>query len=771
MDRQTSIAGIELVRVRFVANGVVQGVGFRPFVYRIATSLGLAGHVNNSPDGVVIEIEGTPASIAEFEMRLGTGAPPPAKIVSLISNRLGVTGENGFRIKSSRHDSPASTLIAPDIATCDDCLSELFDPQDRRYHYPFINCTNCGPRYTIIRSIPYDRPFTSMSLFPFCPDCRREYDDPSNRRFHAQPNACPVCGPKVALSGTAGAIGIDDPISTAVDLLREGKILAIRGVGGYHLAVDATKDTAVRELRRRKGRAEKPLALMAPDLGAIERVCEISDTERELLLQPSRPIVLLRRREESRIGRSVAPGQRYLGYMLPYTPLHHLLLRGNFDALLMTSGNYSEEPIAIGNDEARERLAGMADHFLTHDREILQRCDDSIMRVQHHQPRVIRRSRGMVPLPIKLRRPTMRPILAVGGELKNCIALSRGNEVFLSQHIGDLDNPSAFQFFEASVAHLSSILQIKPELIAYDLHPDYLSSQWAQRQPLPSVSVQHHHAHLASVLAENQYAGKAIGILLDGTGYGTDGTIWGGEILIGDAFSFERFAWFEPVPMPGAGMAISRPYRMAIAQLYHSFGENARNLDLPIIQNHIGELDLLAQMISKKINSPRTSSCGRLFDAVAAILGFDREIGYEAQAAIELEMICDRSIDRLSPLFQEAVEQSTVCSSIVTAPLIRAVVRQIESRRPVGQTAAEFHIALVELLVRSAVAARGKYDINTVALSGGVFQNSFLFEIMCDRLAQEEFTVLTHHQVPTNDGGLALGQIAVADAQIRQGGK
>ena len=757
-----------IVRQKIRINGIVQGVGFRPFVYRLAQECRIAGFVNNSSDGVLIEAEGTPEALATFRERLRSEAPPLSHIVEFDFEELPPRGDTQFVIQQSRRDSTPVTLISPDVATCDDCLRELFDPNDRRYRYPFINCTNCGPRYTIVYTIPYDRGNTSMRVFPMCPECEREYHDPANRRFHAQPNACPKCGPQVTLHDRRGReIAVDAPVEKAVELLRAGHILAIRGLGGFHLAVDAHNDAAVRELRRRKGRAEKPFAMMAPDIESIETFCLVSETERELLQQITRPIVLLRARENHTIAPSVAPNNRYLGFMLPYTPLHHLLLRGHFDALVMTSGNFTEEPIAIGNDEALERLAHLADYFLLHNREILQRCDDSIARVAAGKPRVIRRSRGYVPAPVFLKTPTRRRILGCGGELKNTIALSRGDTVFFSQHIGDLDNPAALTFFENSIAHLQRILEIEPEIIAYDLHPEYLSTKWALAQELPKIGVQHHHAHLAAVMAENGVEERTIGIILDGTGYGADGTIWGGEVLIGDAGGFVRFAYLEPVPLPGGEAAIRQPWRMAVSYLYATFGEALWDLPLPLLQTISEEKrHILVQMIDKRLNAPLTSSCGRLFDGVSALLGIRDEINYEAQAAIELEMHIDEDVD---DFYSDALPARMAKGALDWRPLIRALVEDVQRSEPVGRMAAHFHRTLAELFIRAAEHAREATGLCRVGLSGGVYQNKYFFEYMVQRLQDEDFDVLTHSQLPTNDGGLALGQIVIANAKIEHG--
>lgn len=753
-----------LRREKIRVNGIVQGVGFRPFVYRLAKECQLGGYVNNNSDGVLIEVEGTSESLAQFHRRFREEAPPLSRIVDLTVEEIAPQGEVSFSIIASRRDSRPSTFISPDVSVCADCLAELFDPTNRRYRYPFINCTNCGPRYTIVQRIPYDRPNTSMRVFPMCPACEQEYHDPANRRFHAQPNACPQCGPQVTLRDRTGKrMDTDDPIGAAVALLQQGKILAIRGLGGFHLAVDAHNDEAVQELRRRKGRAEKPFALMAPNLASVEKFCFVSSRERELLQQQTRPIVLLKKRSQHDLALSVAPGHRYWGFMLPYTPLHYLLLRDNFEALVMTSGNYSEEPIAIGNEEALERLAPLADHLLLHNREILQRCDDSIVRFAANTPRLIRRSRGYVPAPVFLVKPTCRRVLACGGELKNTIALSRGNAVFFSQHIGDLDNPAALEFFENSVTHLQKILEIKPELIAHDLHPEYLSTKWAlQQERLRRRGVQHHHAHLVSVMSENSIEEKTIGLILDGTGYGTDGTIWGGEVLIGDARSFERFAWLQPVALPGGEAAIRQPWRMALSYLFAAFGDRLFDLSLPFLRHLRHEqIAVILQMIEKKVNSPLTSSCGRLFDAVAALLDIRREVNYEAQAAIELEMMADETDQKI---YTGAIPAKSTSGPIAVVPLIQKLVEDIRARTPKEGVAVRFHRTLGELFVEAARHAREVTSINRVGLSGGVYQNVFFFTNVVRRLQEEGFEVLTHRQVPTNDGGLALGQVVIADA-------
>ena len=541
------------VRKAIEVSGIVQGVGFRPYVYRLANECGLAGFIANTPAGVTIEVQGPAEKVAAFLERLPRETPPLARITSLAVQPRAANGEHAFRIVTTRLDRPPSALVSPDVAVCADCLREMLAPQDRRYRYPFINCTNCGPRFTILREIPYDRARTSMAVFPMCPACQAEYDDPASRRFHAQPNACWACGPRAELWDTGGRkIAADDPIQTAAELLEAGSIVAVKGLGGFHLACDAANSAAVERLRERKRRVEKPFAIMAPRLEAIETFCEVDAAARTLLASVERPIVLLPWKRGSRISSAVAPGQRYLGVFLPYTPLHHLLFAAHgFDALVMTSGNLSEEPIASDNAEAVRRLAGIADAFLVHNREIVRRCDDSVTRVAGGRPRQLRRSRGYVPAPIALERE-LPAVLAVGGELKNTVCIVRGDEAFLSQHIGDLENLESYKFFEEAVEHLQGILEIRPRILAHDLHPDYFSTRWALEQNgRERVAVQHHHAHAAACMAENHLDGRVIGIVLDGTGYGTDGAVWGGEVLLAGYADFERAAHFRYVPMPG----------------------------------------------------------------------------------------------------------------------------------------------------------------------------------------------------------------------------
>ncbi len=748
-------------------DGIVQGVGFRPFVYRLAKSLQLTGSVLNSNTGVLIEVEGAGENLAHFQNRLRQEMPPLAQILEISNREIPVKNDERFVILQSEHKGESSALISPDMSLCEDCLNELLSPADRRFRYAFLNCTNCGPRFTIISGIPYDRAKTSMKDFPMCDSCRKEYHDPTDRRFHAQPNACPVCGPQIQIYDREHRrVNTADPIKHTVTLLRSGRILAIRGLGGFHLVVDAKNAQAVELLRERKNRAEKPFALMAANADVVEKYCKITHREREALQQQTRPILLLQARPNTNLPKSIAPKSKYFGFMLPYLPIQHLLFYEDFQVLVMTSANITDEPIVINTEKAFEHLSGLADYFVVHNREILQRCDDSIAIIVAGQQRILRRSRGYVPAPVILKNETKACILAVGAELKNTVALSTGKRVMLSQHIGDLDNPEALKFFKESIDHLQTLLEIKPQHIACDKHPEYLSSKWAYEQFLmPKIEVQHHHAHLASVMAENENPRKTIGIILDGTGYGADGNIWGGEILVGDLKSVARYAWFEPLPLPGGEAAIKEPWRMGISYLRNAFGSAMLTLDLPIIHNiQPAEMTLLQQMLEKDINSPLTSGCGRLFDAVSAILDICPRITYEAQAAIELEMMVKTAIQR-NQAYPVRMEQNSGVISFV--PLLREVVNDKTQNVPNEQIAARFHVTLAEILISLAISARKDTGISQVGLSGGVFQNFTLFKYMVDRLRAEGFQVLTHAKVPPNDGGISLGQIAVANAQLQ----
>jgi hydrogenase maturation protein HypF len=636
----------------------------------------------------------------------------------------------------------------------------MFDPADRRYRYPFINCTNCGPRYTIIDDIPYDRPKTSMRHFTMCAACQAEYDNPLNRRFHAQPNACPVCGPQVGLwDSHRKEIGPGDPIAAAADLIRQGKIVAVKGLGGYHLAVDALNPAAVMRLRQRKLREEKPFAVMSPDLGAIKNYAAVDAEDEKLLLSIQRPIVLLRKKEPDRLAEEVAPRNPYVGAMLPYTPLHHLLLKHGFCALVMTSGNLSEEPIAIDNDDAFGRLAGIADYFLIHNRDIYLRSDDSVVRRAAGETRFLRRSRGYVPVPVFLKH-TLPPILACGAELKNTVCIAKGDKAFISQHIGDLENLATYEFFQKTVAHMQRILNVRPEVIACDLHPDYLSTRWADEQEaVPKVRVQHHHAHIVSGMAEHRLEGAVIGVACDGTGYGPDGTVWGGEVLVADAGGFERAAHLACVPMPGSAAAIKEPWRMAVSYLQDAFGAGLWGLDLPVLREAgPDKVRLMLEMAAKRLNSPLTSSLGRLFDGVAAIAGLRSRVTYEGQAAMELEMAAAAETESV---YDYAWEEGAPCR-ILPAPIIRGVVGDVGNGLAVAAISAKFHNTLILMFSDLCDMLRRQRGLNRVVLSGGVFQNARLMAGLIPALSARGFEVYSHRQVPANDGGIALGQALIA---------
>lgn len=746
---------MKIVRKKINVQGIVQGVGFRPFIYNLALSNKLTGFVANTPQGVIVEVEGVINQIDNFIDNIKLKAPTLSLITDVSFKEITPIKSVNFIIKDSSGCEFAATLISPDIAMCQDCLNELFDPDDRRFHYPFINCTNCGPRYTIIDNIPYDRHYTSMKNFKMCPDCQAEYDDPSNRRFHAQPNACPKCGPQVQLLDSKQNLqDVADMIMTTREKLKEEKIIAIKGFGGYHLAADATNNEIVQKLRKLKGRDKKPFALMVRNLKIAHQYCVISSKEEQSLQSPRAPIILLKKLSNCQIAESVAPGNDYLGIMLPYTPLHHVLFEDLDTPLIMTSANFSEEPICIDNDEAFERLNSIADYFLIHNRDIYLRSDDSVTIYLVNKLRYLRRSRGIVPQPIFVK-STGHSVLAVGGELKNTVCLLKDEKAFISQHIGDLENIEAYNFFKMTIEHLQRIFDIKPELIVHDLHPQYFSTKWAkEQQDIEIIAVQHHHAHLAACMAENQQTEPVIGIIMDGTGYGSDGTIWGGEILIGDYCNFDRFAHFEQMPLPGGDAAIKAPWRTAVSYLYKTFGSSIPNL--PFLENH--DIKPIIEMVEKNVNSPFTSSCGRFFDAVAAISGGRQIIRYEAQAAIEL-MQAFELID-VRP-FSFEIEQINGKRNILIQPIIRSLVRSIQNNESFSKISSRFHRTLVQIYLEIANEARSETGINDIALSGGVFQNMILFEHTILALEKANFRVYTHSQVPTNDGGISLGQAMI----------
>ena len=755
------------VRRQIEVSGIVQGVGFRPYVYRLATNRNLAGTIRNTSAGVTIEVQGAQHAVEDFVDCLPAEAPPLSRITSYVVHELACNDDVDFRIVHSHSGEEVLTLISPDVAICADCLRELFDPADRRYRYPFINCTNCGPRFTIVRCIPYDRPSTSMAVFPMCPECQAEYEDPLNRRFHAQPNACWECGPQIKLWDRSGRqVHCRDPLAEAVSALLAGSIVAVKGLGGFHLAADATSRAAVGLLRQRKRRVEKPFAIMVPDLASAKEICELDGAAHAVLESMQRPIVLRPKRVASSIPEEVAPFNRYLGVFLPYTPLHYLLLReGGFRALVMTSGNLSEEPIAIDNHEAVTRLNSLADYFLVHNRDILLRCDDSVVRTAGGITRQLRRSRGFVPVPVFLK-DEQPSVLAVGGELKNTICLTKGKHAFLSQHIGDLENAESYNFFGEAITHLKRILEIQPTVIAYDLHPDYFSTKWALEQDgAQLVGVQHHHAHIASCMAENHLEGPTIGFALDGTGCGTDGHIWGGEVLVADYRSFDRAAHFEYVPVPGGAAAIREPWRMAVSYLAHHFGRDFLQFNVPFIRTlDTTKTNLLLRMIEQKINSPLSSSCGRLFDAVAALIGIRQQVNYEAQAAIELEMAITDSSSRDGYPFEILPDGDA--SIIGTRPLFEAILHDLLRNAPLGEISRRFHNGLVNTFLGIAELVREKTSLNVACLSGGTFNNVYLSQQLESRLIEAGFKVFTHREVPSGDGGLSLGQAVVAAATV-----
>jgi len=746
--------------------GVVQGVGFRPFVHRLATQLGLSGFVLNTSGSVEIDIEGGAEQIKTFLLQLRTEAPAVAHIENISQQVAVVKNYPDFCIRESRTAAGEYQLVSPDIATCPDCLQEIFDPANRRYRYPFTNCTNCGPRFTIIEDIPYDRPLTTMRSFKMCPACQKEYDDPGDRRFHAQPNACPVCGPRLELVDAAGRKIPGDAINKTAQLLQQGKIIALRGLGGFQLACDATNPDAVQLLRERKHRPAKPFAVMLADMEAIKIHCRVTAAEETLLSSPAAPIALVAwNKAASEIAEIVAPGISYLGVMLPYTPLHHLLLRETGLPLVMTSGNLSEEPIAKDNDEALKRLQNIADYFLRHNREIYARYDDSVYIVENQRPAAVRRARGYAPYPIHLPFRT-RQILACGAELKNTFCLTRGNHAFISQHIGDMENAETLEHYENTVALYQKLFRIQPEIVACDLHPEYLPSKfavdYAVSHDLPLVKVQHHHAHIVSCMMENNSHEPVIGVAFDGVGYGTDGHIWGGEFLIADYHKFQRVGQLEYVPMPGGALAIKKPYRMALGHIISLLGKEFSLEGLPLAKLPAAELKIIKQQIEKGLNCPLTSSAGRLFDAVAAICGVCSEASYEAQAAIELEMLAPLHRRQSPGIYPYTIEKQNGVDLVRLAELIKMVISDVRNKTPVPQISLKLHNTVAEIAVEMCLKISRETGLKQVALSGGVFQNRLLLKLTCHKLKEAGFKVFTHHLVPCNDGGIALGQAVVA---------
>ncbi len=753
--------GLDLmVRARVRGEGIVQGVGFRPFVYSLATEYGLGGWVLNDGEGVLLEVEGPREQVQRFVDSLADSCPPVARLENLTTELLEPFGYRQFEIRQSRDAEHRSVLVSPDLAVCPQCLEELFCPTDRRFQYPFINCTNCGPRYTIILDLPYDRKATTMSAFTMCDACRREYESPADRRFHAQPNACADCGPCVSLLDSQGQrVPCDDPIGGAAQLLKEGKILAVKGLGGYHIACDATNQQVVAELRKRKSRPSKPFAVMCRDLATVRSTCVLGVQEEELLCSARAPIVLLQRRSENGLAPNVSPGQRCHGLMLPYTPLHHLLLRKCGKPLVMTSGNRRDEPIRFADDDAAKSLSDVVDYFLTHDRPIQVRCDDSVVRVFEREPLVLRRSRGYVPKPIELAFEAPH-VLASGADMKNTFCVTKGRRAFLSHYIGELSSPESIEALHEGVQHFLRVFDVRPSCVAHDAHPDYLSTGYALSFPTnQKVAVQHHHAHVASCLAEHKLDERVIGVVFDGAGYGTDGAVWGGEFLVCDLCQYERAAHLSYIPLPGGDAAAKEPWRMAVAYLWALLGDDVATSQL--VPEHIRHqpLEFVVHAIERGLNMPMTSSMGRLFDAVSALLGICEKASYEGEAAILLEMAAS-SHTRTEYPFDTDVNCAPM--QIDVRRTIEAVLRDKARGVAPDELAGRFHNTVAAIVQNVCRLLREGTGIGKVALSGGVFQNCLLLGKVTERLHSIGFAVLTHSEVPPNDGGIALGQAAIA---------
>ena len=748
------------------ARGVVQGVGFRPFVYGLALKYGLNGWVCNTSEDVRIEVEGTRETLDHFITSLEQEAPPLARIDSLSVSFGQPAGYSGFEIRPSVAHPGKYQLVSPDIATCSPCIDDIFTQGNRRRRYPFTNCTNCGPRFTIIKDIPYDRPLTTMSAFEMCPDCRREYEDPLDRRFHAQPNACPVCGPRLQLTDSRGdPVDCPDIIEKTADILREGGIVAIKGLGGFLLACNAENAEAVALLRRRKRRPSKPFAVMLKDITEVKKHCTLTNEEEKLLLSPQAPILLLPWNAGSSICGEVGPGLKYVGVMLPYTPLHHLIMRESGLPLVMTSGNISEEPIAGQNGEALRRLGGIADYFLLHNRDIHSTYDDSVTMVVDKTPQLIRRARGYAPYPIRLTFNAPQ-LLACGAEEKNTFCLTRDNHAFISQHIGDMENIETMQHYTRTVELYKQLFRISPEAIAHDMHPEYLPTKYAleeaQKHNLRAIPVQHHHAHIASCLADNGEEGSVIGVAFDGTGYGTDGKIWGGEFLVADCKSFKRAGQLEYLPLPGGAAAIKKPYRTALGYMLVLLGSSALDSRLGFL-NEIGrdEIDIVSRQVATGLNTPLTSSMGRLFDAVSAMAGIRTAIDYEAQAAIEMEaQACGATGEK--GLYPFSITDDQNYSIILLRELVAAVAADVLEGCRAATVGMKFHNTIAAMTRDTCLKIQAQTGLGTVALSGGCFQNRLLLSKVTALLRQSGFKVLTHRNVPANDGGISLGQAVIA---------
>jgi len=781
---QASSEGAGTRRVRARVDGTVQGVGYRPFVYRLARELGVAGWVLNDERGVLVEAEGDPAVLDAFVARLSADAPPLAAVSGVESEDIDATGEAGFEIVASERGGAVTAPVTPDSATCDECLAELADPADRRYRYPFLNCTNCGPRFTIVTGIPYDRPQTTMAGFAMCDACTAEYEDPGDRRFHAQPNACPVCGPRARLLERDGepVQGVQDAVRAAADDLLAGRVLAIKGLGGYHVACRADDEQAVSALRRRKHREDRPFALLVRDVAAARELVELTAAEEALLRSRERPIVLSRRLPGAPIAESVAPRAPDLGLMLPYTPLHQLLADDTGVALVMTSGNISDEPIAYDDADALERLSAIAERLLVHDRPIATRTDDSVVRAVRERPLLMRRSRGYVPAALELPVTCIAPILGTGAEQKNAFCLAAGERAWVSHHIGDIKNYETFKSLQDGVAHLEALFEVTPVLIAHDLHPEYLSRRYAeQREEAGGVAltgVQHHHAHLAATLAEHGETNLAVGAIFDGTGYGTDGTIWGGEFLVGGLVDFQRVGHLQPVRMPGGERAIREPWRMACSWFTAMHDQlAAAGAQFPAAFADIAQerWNMVATLVKHGTGSPFTTSAGRLFDAVAAMCGVRLEVSYEGQAAVEFEALAEPGDAEPYPFEIDGFRRPVIASDDLPAtsppgildprPAIVAVLADLAAGVAVGTISARFHAGLAQATteVVTLIAREAKLDI--AVLSGGVFQNRLLLELTVPALEAEGLRVLVPERLPPNDGQIAYGQVAVAAAR------
>lgn len=751
-------------RLKIIIRGAVQGVGFRPFVYRLATEMNLKGYVLNSSRGVFIEVEGSSETLKKFLLRLEKEKPPISIIQSLEFQILDVIGYKEFEIRKSEKEEEITTLILPDIATCKDCLRELFDPDDRRYLYPFINCTNCGPRFTIIEMLPYDRPLTSMKNFKMCSDCEREYHNPEDRRFHAQPIACPECGPHIELWNENGhkISEKENCYPLVCELINNGKIIALKGLGGFHLIVNAADDNAVKELRKRKHREEKPFAMMFPDIETVKKICEVNELEERLLLSPESPIVLLRKKSsyELKISEYVAPDNPYLGIMLPYTPLHHIIMRFLGKPIIATSGNLSEEPICIEENEALNRLNGIADYFLVHNRPILRHCDDSIARILHNREFIIRRARGYAPLPYLIDDELGDNLIAVGGQLKNTITLKKGNQVFISQHIGDLSTLESFNAFKRTLGDFQNLYETNEAKFVGDLHPDYISTKYLKDQSKDYKLIQHHLSHIAACKLENGVKGEALGVSWDGTGYGFDGSIWGSEFFLIDNENFEHIGQFRKFYLPSGEKAIKEPKRTLAGILYEIYGSDILNSAILRSKFNETELKLIVNQIDKKINSPECVSAGRLFDAVSSLIGITDYSNFEGQAAMKLEFSIEKGVD-------EHYEFEFLKNEIIKInweKIITGIIKDIEYGIQKSKIATKFHNTLTEIIVEFAKYTNQK----KILLSGGCFQNVYLLERTIERLKQESFQVYWHQRIPTNDGGISFGQIAAYNLKNRK---